>query len=643
MVDQVGRVLGGRYRLVAPIGSGASAQVFLADDVTLRRRVAVKVLHPALADDEAFLRRFRAEARSAAALSHPHLVAVYDWGKDGGPFLVLEYLGGGSLAAMLDRGARLTVAQALLVGLEAVRGLDFAHRRGFVHRDIKPGNLLFDEEGRLRIADFGLARALAESAWTEPTGDFVGSARYASPEQAQGRPVDGASDLYSLGLVLIEAVTGKVPFAADTSIATLMARVGAEVPVPDAMGPLAPLLAEVGRPDPDARPDAATVGRRLVAIARDLDAPAPLPLARAVDLSALRDLADPEPTKLPAAPPPAGGRDGSEGEAVDPEPAGGPAGAPAGAGEASRRRRRAAGPGRRTRRLVVGAAVALVLVAAGIAGALALAPDPPPEHAMPSLVGMSSIEARDALARIGVRPAAPDTRHVEGTASGLVIDQDPSAGTMVAEGSTASFVVSLGPPPVEVPSLESLHQDQVAAVLEGARLVLGAVEPVHHEDVGAGIVLTWRYGARERPERAPSGSAIDVVVSAGPAPRTVPALAGERWEDAAQALRDLGLVAERDDAFHDAVEAGQVITTRPGAGQQVERGSAVTVVVSRGPDLVTVPDLAGRSLAEATRILEQAGLERGDVFGRGERVFDSDPRAGARVRRGTAIDLYVRR
>ncbi|MEL7208692.1 MAG: protein kinase, partial [Actinomycetota bacterium] len=160
MTDQIGRVLGGRYRLLAPIGAGASAQVFLAEDVRLRRRVAVKVLHDVLAEDEAFLKRLRAEARAVAQLRHPGILAVYDWsGGDDLPYLVSEFLGGGSLRAMLDQGSRLTPAQALLVGLETARALDHAHRRGFVHRDITPPNLLFDDDGRLVVADFGIARA----------------------------------------------------------------------------------------------------------------------------------------------------------------------------------------------------------------------------------------------------------------------------------------------------------------------------------------------------------------------------------------------------------------------------------------------------------------------------------------------------
>src|ERR1019366_6795471 len=180
ITDSIGRVLGGRYRLVTALGTGASAHVYLADDVSLHRRVAIKVLHPALAGDVAFLKRFRAEARAVAALNHPNTRQVY------------------------DTGVLLTPQQAGQVGLQAAAGLDYAHRRGLIHRDIKPANLLFDADRRLRSADFGLARALAEAAWTEPDGAILGTARYAAPEQVEGWVLDGKADVYALALVLYE-------------------------------------------------------------------------------------------------------------------------------------------------------------------------------------------------------------------------------------------------------------------------------------------------------------------------------------------------------------------------------------------------------------------------------------------------------
>src|SRR5918995_1602407 len=296
MTDHIGRVLGGRYRLLTPLGAGASAHVYLADDVRLRRQVAVKVLHAALADDASFLRRFRAEAQAAASLSHPHIVAVYDWsGDDDTPFLVTEYLSGGSLRSILDAGHRLTPSQALVVGLEASRALDHAHRQGFVHRDVKPANLLFGDDSRLRIADFGLARAIAEAAWTEPHGAVLGTARYASPEQALGQTIDGRSDVYALALLLIEGVTGVVPFSADTTIGTLMARLEPPIGVPDELGPLQAVVQAAGTLDPAERCDAAALGRALVAAAQALPRPQPIPLTGPSATAPL-----PAPTAAPA-------------------------------------------------------------------------------------------------------------------------------------------------------------------------------------------------------------------------------------------------------------------------------------------------------------------------------------------------------
>ncbi len=277
--DSIGRVLGKRYRLLSALGTGASAHVFLAEDVSLQRHVAVKVLQPGLASDEAFLKRFGAEARSVASLNHPHVLRVFDWGEDtDGPYLVLEYLGGGSLRDLLDRGVRLSHSQAANLGTEVAQGLAYAHARGLVHRDIKPANLLFDEEGRVRVADFGVARALAEAAWTEPVGSMVGTARYISPEAAEGKQVDGRADVYSLALVLYEAVSGEVPFTAETTLGTVMARVGAPLPPHASLGPLDDVLARAAAPDPGSRLDAAGLAARLGALASALPAPEPLPL-----------------------------------------------------------------------------------------------------------------------------------------------------------------------------------------------------------------------------------------------------------------------------------------------------------------------------------------------------------------------------
>src|ERR1700704_6642791 len=248
--DLAGRVLAGRYLLHGAVGTGASGRVYLAEDTRLKRRVAVKVLHAALAEDAAFLRRFRAEAQLAASLHHPHIVTVHDWGDDDVPFMVLELLEGGSLRSMLDQETFLTIPQAARVGRDVASALEYAHARGVLHRDIKPANLLFDEHGIVRVADFGLARALAEASWTEPSGAVFGTARYASPEQATGSPLGARADLYALALVLVEAVTGRVPFASDTPVSTLMARTHSGISAPRELGPLGAVVERAGQLDP---------------------------------------------------------------------------------------------------------------------------------------------------------------------------------------------------------------------------------------------------------------------------------------------------------------------------------------------------------------------------------------------------------
>jgi eukaryotic-like serine/threonine-protein kinase len=675
MTDQIGRVLSGRYRLIAPVGTGASAQVYLADDVKLRRRVAVKLLHAALADDESFLRRFRAEAQAAAALNHPHIVAVYDWGDDDGtPFLVTELLSGGSLRSLLDAGHRLTPSQALLVGLEAARALDVAHRRGFVHRDIKPANLLFGDDARLRVADFGLARAIAEAAWTEPQGAVLGTARYATPEQARGEAVDGRADVYSLALVLVEAVTGQVPFAADTTIATLMGRIGKDMAVPDELGPLRRCLERAGRADPAERPDAGELAVSLMAAAEHLPRPDPLPLVGLGDdaVAASEGADDPDRTVLglatgagaPAAgdditvvtPAPAtdhrddgSGADdetvmapvvaGDGGDADDLEPAdGGQDADPPIAWVDSDLDEEA--PGRRRRRWPVLVLVVVLAAVLGGVGAFAYQQAQTPTYDVPVLTGLQEDAARRLVDENGWRIEVRQARE-DGTAPGQVLRTEPVAGERLAEGETLVLHVSLGNTLSTVPGdLVGLPVEEAEAALDEVGLV-PARSDEHSEDVPAGVVISV---PEDQPAQLPKGEEVALVVSSGPAPRTVPDdLAGQSLDAVRARLGELGLEVSVAEAFSDSVERGLVVSVR-GAGSQVERGATVEVVVSRGPDVVTVPEVAGRSLDDAVAALEAAGLTPGQVFGPAAgRVAFTDPDAGQTVRRGTVVDITLRR
>jgi serine/threonine-protein kinase len=643
IVEHLGRVLGGRYRLLAPIGTGASAHVFLADDVKLRRRVAVKLLHPALADDEGFLRRFRAEARAAAALNHPNIMAVFDWGEeDDGPYLVCEFLGGGSLRAILDRGMRLTPSQALGVGLEAAKALDYACRRGLVHRDIKPANLLFDEEGRLRIADFGLARALAEASWTEPSGAVLGTARYASPEQVKGSPLDGRADVYSLAVVLFEAVTGRVPFAADTTVGTLLGRLDRPIPADPDLGPLGPIIARAGRPDPAERLDAMALGAALQAAAAELAAPQPLPLAGLAFLDETLAHLGRDPTELgqPPSPPAGDGAPRTAPVAVAPPPvadatvpiaAGStlqPPPAPAPTVELSP-------AARRRRRWPIVLLVLFVLVAGGAGGAWALVRARVPSHPVPDTVNRPEADAVAALQALEFEVRV-ERAFVNGTTAGQVTAQDPAANTSLKEGKTVTLTVSQGPVPVPVPDLTGMDRSAATAAIQKGGLVVGKLTSRHDEEAPAGRVLDWSPKA----VMAPTGSAVDLVLSSGPAPRVVPDVKGTGYEAAAAALGRQGLKAARADAYSDNVPQGQVIGTNPQAGASVDRGSTVSVVVSRGQP--EVPNLRGLSVADATAKLAAADLKLGSVYGPpGGKVFLTMPSAGSKVKAGTPVNIFI--
>lgn len=654
--DQVGRVVGGRYRLLAPIGIGASSQVFAAVDARLGRRVAVKALHPTLAVDESFLRRFRAEARLAASLDHPHVMRVFDWGEEpAGPYLVLELLLGGSLRAMLDTGARLTHAQTARIGAEAAAGLAYAHRRGIIHRDIKPGNLLFDEEGHLRIADFGVARALAEAAVTEPLGVVFGTARYASPEQATGSPLDDRTDVYSLALVLYEALTGRVPFTTDTVSGTLMARVGAMLPPSRELGPLAPVLAAAAISEPLARLDAAGLADELGQLERTLPPPAPLPLVHTVLAPSAAGLEDRDPTELSRrtdlpAPAPEAGAGPARDELVSDLTAMGVAATesiPAVGAELYReppadRREPPARPTRRRRdrrraaALGGGLAVALLVVAGASAAVVRYVIY---SHVVPALVGRPLSTAESLAHRAGLTVRVGSTRYEVGTTRGEVLTQSVPAGHHVRSGTRVTVTESEGPPLVPVPAVEGETQRSARSAVAAGHLVAKVVLE-YSETVGPGLVIT--QSPLRRDGTKPWGSQVVLYVSRGPHPRTVPEVDGETVAEAEAALQGVQLRYALDHRYSTAVPAGEVIDATPPEGSTTARGTVVTLVVSLGPPYVTVPRVVGLSAAAAEQALAAAGLVGEVVEGPSSgTVIYSTPRRGQSEREGTTVLLVT--
>lgn len=676
MTEQIGRVLGGRYRLLSPLGSGASAEVYVADDVRLHRRVAMKLLHPALGTDDTFLRRFRAETRAVAALSHPNILAVYDWSDEDQPYVVTEYLEGGSLRTMLDASHRLSPSQALVVGLQAAQALDVAHRQGFVHRGLKPANLLFGGDGRLRIADFGLAGAVAEASLTEPAGAITGAARYSSPEEARGEPLTGHSDVYSLALVLIEAVTGKVPFATGTTSATLAARLDQPVDVPEEMKALSPALTKAGATTASERPDAAELVSELMSAATQLPRPADLPLVGTADLrKPAGEMADQtmvgtagsaiQGPPLPGAPPgpdhpvtaqqPAiAGGPGPDAPAVGPPlpaPADLAGTQPAPTGPDGRHLAAPPPPPKRSGRrpLLPGWAIpTLVVVFAlvvGAGGAWFLREASLPAHEVPdALIGSHISEIDTHIGSYGWRIDRVE-EYADGTEAGEILRTQPEPGTNLREGEELGVVVSLGPTLVDLPNgLKGLPVEEAEERLADAELE-SEVELQAHDTVPEGRVI----GVADDAEQAPKGSTVVLLVSDGRA-SIVPDVTGWMWNDAREELEDLDLEPRRERVSNGEFGRGQVVGTDPEAGTSLEPGSEVTVYVSRngggnGIDTggqVQVPFVWGKTIGDAIDEIEAAGLDVGEVDGSdNEIVLSQNPMGGTNVNEGTRVDLYA--
>jgi len=626
-----GRMLGGRYRLGGVIGTGGSGTVYLADDLSLGRRVAVKVLHSSLVGDEAFIGRFRTEARLVASLADPHVVAIYDWGVDGQAFLVTEYLGGGSLRSILSSGRTLSPSQMLTVALEACRALDHAHRQGIVHRDVKPANLLFGEDARLRIADFGLAEALTGTSSREifGGGGVVGTARYASPEQAQGSPLDGRSDVYSLALCMVEGVTGHLPFAADTIQDTLLARIGRDVPIPDALGPLVPVVAHAGSADVGNRPAARELGRMLLDIAGRMARPDPLPLVG--------------PGEVGAAPLPGEAEHAAPSVFVD----------PTGPSTVVHSPIRPTGPPNepripvRHRRRWAGTLMAAVLAAGAVVGGLALwGANRPTTRAVPSLVNTAGDSARSLLVELGWSVEERYDRR-DDTVEGQVLAMQPVAGTRLDAGETVFLVVSLGPARLPIPDdLVGTSETEAARRLEEAGLTVGSVSREWSEEVAAGLVVDVLTSEAT----APQGSAVDLLVSDGPLPRLVPeGLIGMMPADVVAELITLRLAPTMGEEHDEWVASGRVSRVDPPAGTRVEVGDDVRVVVSLGAIERSVPTMEGLSLVAAEsrlaasgfRVVAVEGLPDGEVDRSAWVVVGQEPEAGRRSLPDVTVTLVV--
>ncbi len=632
MSSQQGQVIfNGRYELHHRLGRGGMAEVYLARDQLLDRPVAVKVLFPALATEAGFVERFRREAQSAANLQHPNIVSVFDWGEANGTyFIVMEYVEGHTLADTMRTEGRLHPDRAAEVVSDIAAALGFAHRNGVVHRDVKPGNVLITPDGAVKVADFGIARALSDTSDQNltKTGSVMGTATYFSPEQARGAVVDPRSDLYSLGCVLYELTTGRPPFQGESAMAIAYKHVQENPVPPRQLDPELPETLEAITlkclaKNPDNRyPTAADLRadlRRYLDGARILAEPVfapPMP-ADATGVMA--------PTGYGAAVLPQGYDEGYYDDGYDDyydEP------------EENKR-----GKG------FLVALILLLLVLAGVLFFLATSFGDDGGNVeqvnVPGVVGQTKADARAALeeAKFEVKEATePSDQPID-----TVIKQDPEADTEADEGSTVTITISAGPESVTVPDVVGQLEADARTVLTEAGFLVQA-EPVEDDEAEPGTVTAMDPPGNSQ---AAKNATITLKVATGPSTVAVPNVAGLDPGTAVQRLTDAGLTGQRSDEASNDVPANTVIRTDPPAGTQVEKDQVVKVIVSSGKGQVGVPSVEGLDQAAAESQLEAAGFkvnitenDTNDATKDGQ-VASQQPTAGSQAESGATINLVV--
>ncbi|WP_091064188.1 Stk1 family PASTA domain-containing Ser/Thr kinase [Klenkia brasiliensis] len=645
----LGLVLEGRYRLEERVARGGMSTVYAATDLRLHRQVAVKVMVEHLAHDPAFVDRFIREARAAAMLSHPNVVGVSDQGSDQGlVYLVMELVRGRTLRDLLQARGRLTVGEAFAVMEPVLSGLTAAHRAGIVHRDIKPENVLISSTGQVKVADFGLARAVAGTGHTSHTGGvLIGTVAYLSPEQLERGRSDARSDVYAAGVVLYELLTGHPPYAGDTPLAVAYQHVHHDVPPPSEETPSVPwqvdeLVARTTRRDPGARPlDAGAFLAEIEDISRDLGlGRTPVPTGRAsTQTTTIR------PVNRPSA---ARTGDDPRTEVISPHRPGGrtamvpmpPTGAVAG--------RRAPQPTTprplprvgvpdHIRRRRVRLAVAVVLLMAVTIGAVGWWLGSGRWTDVPEVSGQGQQQAIGFLQEAGLDPVITEV-FSEDVPAGTVVSADPADGARIIIGSDVTLTVSKGPERFTVDgALLGRPADEVQAAVEALGGGLQVARTTgRSDDVAEGSVMAIDPPPGTELRR---GQTVTIQVSAGAANIAVPDLAGQDPDDAQTALEQLGFEVTRDEGRSDAVSTGQVISATPDGDQPY--GSEITLTVSTGPVQVTVPNVVGQSKDAAVAALEAAGLEVSVTQFFGDTVLRQTPGAGQVVDPGTSVTILV--
>lgn len=601
---------GRRYRVTERIGSGGMADVYKAVDEVLGRTVAIKVLHERYAAEPNFVARFRQEAQAAANLSHPNIVNIYDWGRDGDTYyIVMEYVAGTDLKSLVQQRGPLDPRKVAEYGAQVCSALAVAHGYDVIHRDIKPHNIVLTPEGTVKVMDFGIARA-GNTTMTQ-TGSVLGTAQYISPEQAQGRTLGPASDLYSLGVTLYELVTGKLPFDADTPVAVALKQVNEQPRPPRELRPSIPpdldaIIMRALRKDPAERYASAKEMRAdLKRVA------AGQPLVASGEYGAPR--------------PPAG-----ETSVMPVVPA-------AGAGRAEVRR---SGTRRRTSPWVWVAVIALVLlVGAGVVYSLGGIGGG--KIAVPSVVGLTEDQAKTLLDKQGLSLGEVTTKNSADVKAGDVMGQDPRSGTRVAKGTAVDVVLSSGTAEVSVPDVSGMTEADAIDALRAVGLEYDRTTDEYSADVQEGFVIKSDPAARAKVAK---GTAVTLYVSKGTEKVQVPDVSGETLAAATRELTAAGLQVSSKQAYSDTVSKGDVITQSPQSNVYVDAGTTVMLTISQGVSTVTVPDVTNMNEVDARAALEKVGLKaKVDYLASPDNdvVLTQSPLPNSSVKRGATVTLTI--
>jgi eukaryotic-like serine/threonine-protein kinase len=646
----IGRLLDGRYRVGPRIARGGMATVYEATDMRLDRVCALKIMHSNLGDDEDFAGRFVREARSAARLSHPNVVAVFDQGDDDGTlFLAMEYIPGHTLRDLIRKESPMAPAKALAMIDPILSALAAAHEAGMIHRDVKPENVLLAEDGRVKVADFGLARAVsAETQHTATGGILIGTVSYLSPELVVDGKADARSDVYAAGVLIYEMLTGRKPHEGESPIQVAYKHVHEDVPPPSEEIPGIPayvdaLVARATARDRELRPADARVllhqVRRVRAaldhgvtddpeLTADLTPTSPVHFNDSIDY-----VREDAPTIV--APSDAG----HENTSVIGAP-----GPPANrANHPNRpniqRPRPAQSPKRRSRKGPI--LLVLVLLLAAVAGVSGWYFGMGRYTSTPGVINLSQSQAEKRVETAGLSFEVSGKSFSETVTAGSVISTDPTAGSKILEDGTVSAVISKGPERYEVPALRGMTEDQAQEALTDMNLSFGDTVERFNEKVAEGVVLRSLPKPGTELKR---DAAVDLVVSKGPRPIKVVDFTGKDAEKAEAALSKRNLEVLTSRQHDDTVPEGDVITQTPSGGT-LYRGDTVRLLISDGPQMVQVPEVNGSGVGEATQRLEAAGFEvrteHSQLYVGLEYVVGSDPGQGSMAPMGSVVTLSL--